>query len=60
MQQGNTNKGLSKHRKAGHSNNSQHFTGKKSGKRKTRKGKGLSRKQRLVKKGSHKNKYRNQ
>ena len=50
--------GLSKHRKKGKVPNIKHFTVKKSGKRIRRKGKGLTRKERQLKKGKHNNKYR--
>ena len=57
MQKGNPSIGFSKHRKSGNSVNSQHFTGKKGGKKRNRKRKGINRKQMKLKRGSHKNKY---
>lgn len=50
-------RGLSKHRKSGFVPNSNHFTGPKKGKRVRRRGKGLTYKQRQLKKGTHRNKY---
>ncbi len=51
---------LRKHRRTGHKPNSDHFTGKKSGKRVRRKGKrNSSRKSRLLKMGTHEDKYKN-
>lgn len=49
--------GLSKHRKKGRVPNASHFTGPKRGKPIRRKGKGLTYKQRQLKKGTHRNKY---
>lgn len=50
--------GIPKHRKSGRAQNDQHFSGPASGKRSRRKGKGLTRKQRRLKRGKHVNKYR--
>ena len=58
MQQSSGMIGLSKHRKSGHSTNTQFFTGKKGGKEKKRRGKGLTRKQRRASQGTHINKYK--
>lgn len=53
------NMGMSKHGKSGHSVNADHFTGKKGGKTKRRKGRrNLTRKQRQARKGSHKSKFK--
>jgi hypothetical protein len=49
--------GISKHRTSGHSPNIKHFTGKKSSKPVTRKGKGINKKERAQNRGSHVNKY---
>ena len=48
--------GTSKHYKSGHTVNSKHFTGTKAGKRVRRKG--LSRKERKLKRRKHINKYK--
>ncbi len=48
--------GMSKHRKSGHTVNSSHFTGTKRGKRIRRKG--ISRKERQMKRSKHVNKYK--
>ena len=49
--------GLPKHRKSGKVNSGKNFTGKKGGKRVRRTGKGLTRKQRRLKRGTHASKY---
>lgn len=48
---------MARHRKAGHTVTQQHFTGKQGGKRHHRVGKGLTKKQRRKKRGTHHNKY---
>jgi hypothetical protein len=55
MHQGNSGKGLQKHRKSGVVHNCEHFTGKKGGKQIKRKG--STKKQRRKKHGTHQNKY---
>ena len=49
--------GMERHGKSGHTVNDKHFTGPKAGKRVRRIGKGLTRKERKIKRGKHKNKY---
>ena len=57
METGASGKSMARHRQGGHVTNQQHFTGKQGGKRQSRVGKGLTRKQRRKKRGSHVNKY---
>lgn len=49
--------GMSRHRTSGTSPNSHHFSGKRAGKRRKRKSKGLSHKQRRTTRQPHVNKY---
>jgi hypothetical protein len=58
MQKSRGQLGISKHRKSGASPNTAHFKGKTGGKRVVRKGKGLTRKQRGAKRGTHVSKYK--
>ncbi len=51
-------RGMRRHGKHGHPVNVLHFTGTKGGKRVRRKGKGLNRKMRRMKRGKHVNKYK--
>lgn len=55
MQKGRGGIGSTKHGKSGKANSNKNFTGKKGGKKVRRKG--LSRKQRKMKRRTHKNKY---
>ncbi len=57
MEKGRGNLGSRKHGKSGKVHNAKHFTGKSGGKQVLRKGKGLSRKERHLKRGTHGNKY---
>lgn len=50
-------RGMQRHRRTGHNVNVEHFTGKKAGKKVRRKGKGLTRKMRRMKREKHINKY---
>jgi hypothetical protein len=57
MQKGRGGLGMTKHGKSGKVHTFHHFTGKKAGVKVRRKGKGLTRKQRAAKRGTHINKY---
>lgn len=58
MQKSGGGTGIKKHRKSGKVHNTQHFTGRKGKTRGvSRKGKGLTRKDRHRKRGTHENKY---
>jgi hypothetical protein len=57
MIHGQSGMGMTKHGKSGKAHKSEHFTGIKKGKRVRRTGKGLTRKQRHLRRGTHKNKY---